>query len=153
MELVSGSWESIGLAAAIFAAGLLIGLLLTRLSSRPHRRARTLERELRALREQEQQYRKTVEEHFGRTSEIFRDLTGEMRTLYTHLADGAERLCDQGVPALRFEPGGLLASSAEATAAGPGAAVDPEGEAGGTGEESASTEGADASRAEGARIG
>ena len=116
MEMVSGSWAGIGLAALLVGAGLVVGFLVARLSSESHARVRKLEGELRALREQQQQYRKRVGDHFGRTSEIFRDLTGEMRTLYTHLAGGAEDLCDDDIPALRFQQSGLLPAAADDTA-------------------------------------
>jgi uncharacterized membrane-anchored protein YhcB (DUF1043 family) len=58
------------------------------------------------MRDQQERYRQSVAQHFGRTSDIFRNLTGDYRTLYAHLADGARTLASDDVPALRFEQSG-----------------------------------------------
>lgn len=41
-------------------------------------------------------YRGRVTEHFTGTSELLRDLTEQYRTVYDHLAGGANELCPQG---------------------------------------------------------
>ena len=102
METILGSWTQIVVGIGLFAAGVGVGAAAIRMGT-GSRRVRRLEAELRQTIEREERYRRSVAEHFGRTSEIFRDLTGRYRSLYTHLADGARTLCTDEVPALRFE--------------------------------------------------
>ena len=45
------------------------------------------------LKEELDAYRGEVDEHFERTSDLFRDLTEKYRDLYEHLATGAGELC------------------------------------------------------------
>lgn len=103
MEIAIDSWLGIGLAAGVFVAGAVLGVLAARLAGGEGRRARRLQEELRAARAEQEAYRRSVAQHFQQTSDIFRDLTGVYTSLYTHLAEGARSLCAESVPALRFE--------------------------------------------------
>ena len=128
METILGSWTQIAVGIGLFAAGVGVGAAAARMGS-TSRRLRRLEAELRQTLEREERYRRSVAEHFGRTSEIFRDLTGRYRSLYTHLADGARTLCTDEVPALRFEQALSLGDERASAVAAPdeGAAEGPAG--------------------------
>ena len=47
-----------------------------------------------ALRRESDDYRHGVSAHFQQTAELMQQLTGNYRTLYTHLAQGAGALCE-----------------------------------------------------------
>src|SRR5262245_64260866 len=106
MKLLWGSWDGIFGGVALIAVGLVLGLFGTPGDSKSRKRVRELEDELERLRQQQERYRESVAQHFGRTSDIFRNLTGDYRALYAHLADGARNLASEEVPALRFEQPG-----------------------------------------------
>lgn len=59
-------------------------------------RLRQAERDLEATREELEQYRQQVAEHFDGTSRLLRDLTLQYRAVYEHLAQGAQSLCPDG---------------------------------------------------------
>ncbi len=40
------------------------------------------------------EYRQQVQEHFDKTSDLFRDMTHQYRELYDHLSVGAQSLCE-----------------------------------------------------------
>jgi len=126
---------------AFALVGLGVGVLLGRRSSEGAARARALETELdvertarervleekraaeealAAARADAEQYRKRVVEHFYGTSEQLRALTVQYRSVYEHLAQGAEALCPEAFQELRA---GLevpaLARGAEAPAEAP----------------------------------
>jgi hypothetical protein len=100
-----------GLALAI---GLGLGILIGRRGRRDLARIRELEREIEALRSEEQRYRSSVSKHFGRTSDLFRDLTERYTELYAHLAEGARELTPESPPPLArgFGPGLLPGTEA-----------------------------------------
>src|SRR5512134_1556620 len=77
----------------LVGGGFLIGLALGRASNKAERRIRELEGELETARAEHAGYRSEVSAHFGRTSELFRDMTLQYRAVYEHLADGARSLC------------------------------------------------------------
>jgi uncharacterized membrane-anchored protein YhcB (DUF1043 family) len=103
MKLLWGSWEGLFGGVALIAVGLVLGLIGTSGEARERKRVRELEDELQRMRDQQERYRASVAQHFGRTSDIFRNLTGDYRTLYSHLANGARTLAADDIPALRFE--------------------------------------------------
>jgi hypothetical protein len=113
VDVVLGSRTGLTVAAALFVAGGITGVAAALRFSAFARRIRRLEDEIRALRQQDEIYRQSVADHFDRTSEIFRDLTGQYRALYTHLSEGARALCRDAVPALRFDQGVMLPTAAE----------------------------------------
>ncbi len=59
-------------------------------------RLRQTEHELATTREELEQYRKRVAEHFDGTSRLLHDLTLQYRAVYEHLAEGAQSLCPDG---------------------------------------------------------
>ncbi len=113
VDVVLGSRMGLAIAAALFMAGGIAGFAAALRFSAFARRIRRLEDEIRGLRQEDEIYRQSVTDHFDRTSEIFRDLTGQYRALYTHLAEGARALCRDAVPALRFDQGAMLPSAEE----------------------------------------
>jgi uncharacterized membrane-anchored protein YhcB (DUF1043 family) len=92
-------------ASVALAGGLIIGFLIGNLKSRgAGTRARDAEAELEA-------YRKHVTEHFGQTAAHFQALGQQYKSLYEHLAAGADSLCDtpDAGRELSFLPSGMLA--------------------------------------------
>ena len=91
-------------ASVALAGGLLIGFLIGNLKSKSAgTRAHDAEAELEA-------YRKQVNEHFGETAEHFQALGQQYKSLYEHLASGADSLCDtpDAGQELSFVPRGML---------------------------------------------
>ena len=96
-------------AIGLLAAGGALGFWLARLRMRGDA-ARADE-----VREQFDDYRREVTQHFGRTAEHFKAIGREYRELYEHMAGGADALCD-GEAAdvkLSFAPQAILESIAE----------------------------------------
>jgi len=124
---VMGSELWIPAAAAL--AGLLVGFALARASGRDRRRIEELEvrvaeregqigqleagraelearlggaeQERDAALDQLADYQGQVVDHFSQTSELLKEMTLHYRTIYQHLAQGAEALCPEG--SLRIE--------------------------------------------------
>jgi hypothetical protein len=103
---------------------LTVGFVLGRATNAMARRVQALEAELRAergahekTRDASASYRKQVSDHFSETSERLHDLTLQYRSVYEHLAKGANELCPEGFAKLE---GGLgldaLPEEAEARA-------------------------------------
>jgi uncharacterized membrane-anchored protein YhcB (DUF1043 family) len=67
------------------------------------------------VREQFDDYRHEVTQHFGRTAEHFKAIGREYRELYEHMASGADSLCDREAAdvKLSFAPKAILESIAE----------------------------------------
>ena len=67
------------------------------------------------VREQFDDYRREVTQHFGRTAEHFKAIGREYRELYEHMASGADSLCDREAAdvKLSFAPKAILESIAE----------------------------------------
>jgi len=126
---VTMMWAEIAVACGLFAAGILVGLFVSRFGSGVRARAHKLEKELGLEREASRQYHEHVAEHFKRTSDMFGELTHKYTALYSHLAEGARNLCADRAPTIgsAFENAGLLvASSDEAGAPEPAASPAPE---------------------------
>lgn len=82
----------VGLIAVIaLCAGLAVGYLLLR---RLGPRGSTAHEELRQLREEQQHYRHQVTQHFSTTAEMLGQLANSYREIHSHLAHGAQTLCD-----------------------------------------------------------
>jgi uncharacterized membrane-anchored protein YhcB (DUF1043 family) len=91
---------------ALFSIGVMLGYVLAlhlQRKSSGGKLASELKAEL-------DNYRDQVTEHFSRTSELFQTLTEQYRTLYDHLAEGAQGLCspEPETPALEIPDTGLL---------------------------------------------
>jgi uncharacterized membrane-anchored protein YhcB (DUF1043 family) len=52
--------------------------------------------QLRTAREEHENYRLSVVDHFSGTSDLLRDLTVQYRSVYEHLTKGASTLCPEG---------------------------------------------------------
>jgi uncharacterized membrane-anchored protein YhcB (DUF1043 family) len=92
-------WQ-VGIGVALFLAGLGAGFALRRGDAATKRRLQQLEAELAEARRLADAQQASVESHFEKTSDLFRDLTENYTALYSHLADGARTLCPEGGPAL-----------------------------------------------------
>jgi len=114
METAPGMMMEIAIGVALLVAGLLLGLFIGRSRGDAGTRIRDLEREVERLRQEGARYREQVAQHFGDTSDKFRDLTTQYAHLYKHLAKGARDLCGD-VPAIRFDQRALLESDAAST--------------------------------------
>ncbi len=89
-------------ALLLVGGGFLIGLALGRSSNKLEARVLELEGELTESRAALARYREEVGQHFGKTSDLLRDLTLQYRAVYDHLAEGANSLCpdlSNGLPA------------------------------------------------------
>ncbi len=98
-ETLSWAW-SIGLIS--FAFGIGVGFLVAYLLGPGTTKTRQLQKELDALKEENTAYREQVSQHFQRSAELFKGMTEQYRSVYHHLAQGAQTLCGDAVssPAL-----------------------------------------------------
>ncbi len=96
-------------AVALLAAGGALGFWLA------HVRMRGESARADEVREQFDDYRREVTQHFGRTAEHFKAIGREYRELYEHMASGADSLCDREAIDLKlsFAPKTILESIAE----------------------------------------
>jgi uncharacterized membrane-anchored protein YhcB (DUF1043 family) len=92
-------WQ-VGIGVALFLAGLGAGFALRRGDASTRQRIVQLEVELSESKRLAEAQQASVEKHFEKTSDLFRDLTENYTALYSHLADGARTLCPEGGPAL-----------------------------------------------------
>lgn len=107
----------LAIGAGLFVAGIALGALASG-AGRARARLLALERELASEREQRAAYEDAVAKHFGRTSDLFRDLTRQYTSLYAHLAEGARDLCAERLPLGRgFEATPLQAGAGPADGA------------------------------------
>ena len=122
MELFGGLTDAGGLtvAAALFAGGVVVGLLWPRARGRDRARIAELEAEVQSERASGAEYREAVGKHFDQTSDLFRDLTHQYTTLYAHLAEGSRELCPDRSTGLGrgFDAPGLLVGPEDAGDAG-----------------------------------
>ncbi len=95
-------------AVGLLAAGGALGFWLA------HVRMRGESARADEVREQFDDYRREVTQHFGRTAEHFKAIGREYRDLYEHMASGADSLCDREAfdVKLSFEPKAILESIA-----------------------------------------
>jgi uncharacterized membrane-anchored protein YhcB (DUF1043 family) len=96
-------------AIGLLAAGAGLGFWLAQLRARGES-ARADE-----VRQEFEDYRREVTQHFGQTAEHFRAIGREYRDLYEHMASGADTLCDRDAVDLKrsFAPKAILESIAE----------------------------------------
>ena len=85
-----------------FLLGTVIGCILTYTIVGRNNRTHQLQVELNELTEDFRGYRDQVTNHFMRTSELVQEMTHSYRSVYEHLAKGAQHLCgDNEAAALR----------------------------------------------------
>ena len=82
-------------------------------------RTRQLQMELNQLTERFTDYRDQVAQHFMRTSELVQEMTHSYRSVYEHLASGAQQLCGEQTEttSLDHRKSEQLAAAAPAAAA------------------------------------
>jgi len=88
--------EDLILIVSIMAAlgiGIGGGVLYTSRFSPASKRARELEETIEQLKTEQARYKDQVSQHFQKTANLFQDMTEQYRSLYSHLAEGAEALC------------------------------------------------------------
>jgi uncharacterized membrane-anchored protein YhcB (DUF1043 family) len=76
-----------------FLIGTVLGCMVTYSLMARNSRTRQLQLELNQLKENFQEYRDQVTHHFMRTSELVQEMTHSYRSVYEHLASGAQHLC------------------------------------------------------------
>lgn len=80
----------VGALALGLAVGALVVWLLTRSAAGPGH-------SVRQLREENEQFREQVNDHFVQTAELINRLTDSYKAVFDHLSEGAERLVDEQV--------------------------------------------------------
>ncbi len=80
----------------LFLIGTGLGSIVTYLFMSRGNSRRHLQLELDRLKENFQEYRDQVTRHFMRTSELVQEMTHSYRSVYEHLASGAQQLCGGG---------------------------------------------------------
>jgi len=76
-----------------FLIGIALGWIITYTLVVRHGRTHQLQLELDQLKETFRDYRDQVTHHFMRTSELVQEMTQSYRSVYEHLAAGAQHLC------------------------------------------------------------
>ena len=68
------------------------------------------------LKQEHEEYRKEVQQHFTKTSDLFQSMTMQYRELYDHLSQGAQTLCETipPNPALNLSDKALLPNKVSA---------------------------------------
>jgi hypothetical protein len=92
-----------GLALIGFACGLIAGLGLAYVLLPGSRLARRALEERDSVQNELDEFRRTVDEHFQKTSDMFHDLTVRYRQVYEHLSEGAQSLVREPLTAPRLE--------------------------------------------------
>jgi len=76
-----------------FAIGIIGGYFLGHSANDNTGLGKEVEAELQGVQEELNLYRQEVTHHFSRTAELFNAMTSDYRSLYQHLADGAQKFC------------------------------------------------------------
>lgn len=79
--------------------GVVLGCMITYALMARNGRTHQLQLELNLLKDSFRDYRDQVTHHFMRTSELVQEMTHSYRSVYEHLASGAQRLCGELDPA------------------------------------------------------
>jgi uncharacterized membrane-anchored protein YhcB (DUF1043 family) len=75
--------------------GVVLGCMITYALMARNGRTQQLQMELNQLKDNFRDYRDQVTHHFMRTSELVQEMTQSYRSVYEHLASGAQRLCGE----------------------------------------------------------
>lgn len=84
-------------ALGCLAIGVVIGVVVASRMNGSSSRVRELENQIRQMKENHQDYRASVSDHFGMTAELIQHMTESYREVYQHLASGAQDLCSAEV--------------------------------------------------------
>ncbi len=90
----------IAFAFSTLLIGLLCGFLLGRSMSAGNKKARDTERQLEEVRKSQDSYKAEVTEHFSNTALLLNKLTDSYREVHSHLATGAQALCEGQDPVI-----------------------------------------------------
>jgi uncharacterized membrane-anchored protein YhcB (DUF1043 family) len=107
-----------------FLLGTVIGCIVTYTVVARNNRTHQLQMELNELTDDFRDYRDQVTHHFMQTSELVQEMTQSYRSVYEHLANGAQHLCaDAQVTALHHTSAARVSGSGDQTS-GDGTASD-----------------------------
>ncbi|MDH3979764.1 MAG: DUF1043 family protein [Gammaproteobacteria bacterium] len=93
MVMLDGQLSLWAIGILSFLIGTVLGCMITYSLMTRNGRTRQLQLELNQLKENFQDYRDQVTNHFMRTSELVQEMTHSYRSVYEHLASGAQHLC------------------------------------------------------------
>ncbi len=112
----STSFWAIGLLS--FLLGTVIGCILTYTIVARNNRTHQLQMELNELTDDFRGYRDQVTHHFMRTSELVQEMTQSYRSVYEHLASGAQHLCGDNEAAALHHTGAAQVTDSSDQATG-----------------------------------
>ena len=84
-------------AITCLAVGVVVGVLFASKLNIGSSRVQELESQVRTLRENHNEYRDSVSDHFSMTAELVQHMTESYKEVYQHLASGAQDLCSSEV--------------------------------------------------------
>ena len=113
MDLNTIPWD---IRLIFFAAGCIAGGIIFSIILIPSRRRN--EESVEELDKKDREftaYRENVTDHFNKTAELVNTMTESYRSVYRHLADGAQNLCDEQLskPAVQFTESKLVEQTKE----------------------------------------
>ena len=111
LDGTSSMWI-VGILSFLLGGG--VGCIVAYLMFARNRRTQHLQLELSQLNERFTDYRDQVTQHFMRTSELVQEMTHSYRSVYEHLASGAQHLCGEQpeTPSLDHRESEKLAAAA-----------------------------------------
>jgi uncharacterized membrane-anchored protein YhcB (DUF1043 family) len=95
-----------------FLLGTVIGCILTYTITARNNRTHQLQVELNELTDDFRDYRDQVTHHFMRTSDLVQEMTLSYRSVYEHLANGAQHLCGENAATALHRPASAQVASA-----------------------------------------
>ena len=102
MTVLDGTISLWVIGLLIFLLGGALGCMVAYLINGRQGRTRKLQEELDQLKVRFTDYRDQVTQHFMRTSELVQEMTQSYRSVYEHLASGAQQLCSEEAPGNRI---------------------------------------------------
>lgn len=87
----------------IVALGLMVGVVIGSLIVYAIMRPKPGQKTVSQVQAELDDYKSQVSQHFSTTSELFKQMTGNYRSLYQHMATGATSLCDADAVAPELE--------------------------------------------------
>ena len=84
-------------AITCLAVGVVVGVLFASKLNVGSSRVQELESQVRTLKENHNEYRDSVSDHFSMTAELVQHMTESYKEVYQHLASGAQDLCSTEV--------------------------------------------------------